>query len=337
MREIYPNVILTYDNSFHSIKFYKSLRFSTHCNYIFNDFPVKYRNFNSPHVKFDVKSNSYDLKIFFRDKRFYFNDFSSFTSYEKIFKTTSHKCNSFLKFIKSCEFIKNANGCFEYLCSLDNNGFPIHHKIDFNSLLVILKIKNIFPSLAKTLTFNFNYKNNALIEVTIEINKVNDSWELYRLFGINVPLLLIQVFLGRNISTLFFIDRKDVIDVTGTFKINVLNKNTYWFDLDETLICQNQPVKDIIKLLLSLISNGFKVSIITRHENNDIHKTLKSIDLDPQVFEDIIHVKSNELKSSYIGYNDFFIDNEFPQRLDVRTRSHSLVLDLDQLDFIQEL
>jgi len=337
LRERYPEVLLFYDSSFASIMFYKSLRFSTHCNYNFNDFPIKYRNFYSPHVKFDVKSNNCDLKIIFRNKHFYFNDFPSFTSQKKVFKTTSLNSNSYFKFVKSCDFIKNANGCFEYLCSLDNYGFPIHHKIDFNSLLVNLKIENNFPTFVKTLTFSFIYKNDSLNEVILEENKVNDSWDLYRLFGINVPLLLIQVFLGRNISTLFFIDRKDVIDVNGTIKINVLNKNTYWFDLDETLICQKQPVKDVVNLLLFLISNDLKVSIVTRHEKNNIEKTLKNIDLDPLIFEDIIYVKSNELKSSYIGSNDFFIDNEFPQRLDVRTRSQSLVLDLDQLDFIHGL
>ena len=178
MRERYPEVLLFYDSSFASIMFYKSLRFSTHCNYNFNDFPIKYRNFYSPHVKFDVKSNNCDLKIIFRNKHFYFDDFPSFTCQKKVFKTTSLNSNSYFKFVKSCDFIKNANGCFEYLCSLDNNGFPIHHKIDFDSLLVNLKIENNFLINSFITEFDQNYDIIRNIK-SEKIDILNNEWLIY--------------------------------------------------------------------------------------------------------------------------------------------------------------
>ena len=51
----------------------------------------------------------------------------------------------------------------------------------------------------------------------------------------------------------------------------------------------------------------------------------------------MIYVKPTKLKSEFIKGSSIFIDNEFPQRLDVSLNCHIPSLDLDQTDFIAEV
>ena len=52
-------------------------------------------------------------------------------------------------------------------------------------------------------------------------------------------------------------------------------------------------------------------------------------------FEHIYIVSDHELKSKYIPHESIFVDNEFPQRLDVRKNTNSTVLDLDILNRVE--
>ena len=170
----------------------------------------------------------------------------------------------------------------------------------------------------------------------LRINHASYSWNIYRSIGINLPLLLIQVKLGRSISTLPMVNKEDlsIIDHEN-IKYNLSKKKEFWFDLDETLICRNIPVFQMINLVKTLSIKGKKVSLITRHEL-DISKTLSLIKLSINNFNNVIKINPDQHKSRYLHKNDVFIDNEYPQRLDVRKNSGAMVLDLDQIDFIDQ-
>jgi hypothetical protein len=75
------------------------------------------------------------------------------------------------------------------------------------------------------------------------------------------------------------------------------------------------------------------VELLTRHTFN-ISETLKGIGLCEQDFDLIKKVGISERKSEFMREGSILIDNEFPQRRDVRVNSNCNVLDLDQIDFL---
>ena len=85
---------------------------------------------------------------------------------------------------------------------------------------------------------------------------------------------------------------------------------------------------------MTLIKAKFPVKLITRHRLS-ISKTLNKIGLNTNLFNEIVRVSQDEKKSSFITGKSLFIDNEFPERLDVLQNCKIPVIDLDQIDFFK--
>ena len=73
--------------------------------------------------------------------------------------------------------------------------------------------------------------------------------------------------------------------------------------------------------------------MITRNDGAIIN-LLNDADIDHTLFEKKIYVPPTLKKSLYVSNRDVFIDNEFPQRYDVRKVTNAFAMDLDQIDYI---
>lgn len=339
MRIRYPNVLLNGDYGNASLQFYNGLRFSNHCEYKFNGFNKDKCTFQFPHIS-EAKKDSYNYAdyIFNIQNNYYSTGkIENFYSYNFIesFVTEEFDLKE-INNLKQIDYIRQNNGKFEYVCSLTKKNFPFHKKLPIEFFLKYCNhdIEKNFQQIHSICVDLYDLKEFNKICFNLKINHVSYAWNIYRSIGINLPLLLIQVKLGRTISTLPMVDEENlsIIDVTN-IKYNLSKKKEFWFDLDETLICRNMPVFQMINLLKILLKKGKKVSLLTRHDKN-ISSTLTLIKLSIKNFNNVIKVEPREHKSTYVGKSDVFIDNEYPQRLDVRKNSGAMALDLDQIDFI---
>lgn len=155
------------------------------------------------------------------------------------------------------------------------------------------------------------------------------SMRAAQLIGINVPLILVQDLLKRDIKTKTMVDDENLDFAKRTI---LLTSKKIVFDLDETIIWNGKLVPETMKILRKAKKQGVDVALVTRHKG-DIGKTLQNVGLKWQHFDEIIQVDGRKKKSSFIKAPVVFIDNEFPERFDVRENTGSLVLNLDVLKY----
>ena len=236
-------------------------------------------------------------------------------------------------------FLKSHDEKFIFLGGLEKKNGEVLSLIDYRMHKEITIYKKITA----------DSKNNNLLN--LYINKINgnircstntscnnfSSFELLRSVGINVPLILVQNMLGRNIVTNYFVDKEKIFydELNNSISIDYSTSRIY-IDLDETLIWShvNMPIIEMVNFLNNLYHNKFLITLVTRHKKS-IPKTLRSVSIDINIFDDIIFILSSQAKSQFIENDGIFIDNEFPERLDVRTKKNITVLDLDQIDFLR--
>lgn len=161
-----------------------------------------------------------------------------------------------------------------------------------------------------------------------------DALRNLRLRGFNIPLSVVQALMGRKQVFPTFINENVV--VAGNLKFR--GKSIY-FDLDETLVMFEKPVELTIDFLNDCYVKGYSCYLITRHIY-DISNTLKSIGVDKDYFKRIYKVNMKEKKGEVLlslgcTKDDLFIDNEFPERLEVRKRTGCNVIDVNQIEFVE--
>jgi len=77
--------------------------------------------------------------------------------------------------------------------------------------------------------------------------------------------------------------------------------------------------------------------LITRHEDTfkeRIEDSFKRLSISKELFDEILELKWNEMKSDYIvnRSNSIFIDNSFKERKEVRNRCGIPVFDVSNVD-----
>lgn len=162
--------------------------------------------------------------------------------------------------------------------------------------------------------------------------RVAGSMVAQRAKGINLPLMTIQDFLNRDLTTLpndciQLIDRK----ISTRAELNFDYEHVY-IDLDETLIIDGKAVPMVLAFVYQSITEGKKVKLITRHAG-DIQKTLTKAKICHELFDEIIHITDGSKKSKFITEKSIFIDNHFPERLDIALNTKIPTLDVDTLEF----
>jgi hypothetical protein len=153
-----------------------------------------------------------------------------------------------------------------------------------------------------------------------------------RTIGINLPLMTVQDYLDRKLITLpneqpRIIERR----ITTRAELDFNFENIY-IDLDETLIIGGHAVPMVLAFVYQSISTGKKIRLITRHAG-DVATTLQRAKICIEIFDEIIHITDGSPKSQYITPHSIFIDNHFPERLDVALNCKIPVLDVDTLEF----
>ncbi|WP_052285262.1 ATP-grasp domain-containing protein [Kluyvera genomosp. 1] len=177
-------------------------------------------------------------------------------------------------------------------------------------------------------------KNNDGFWKLLEIScRVAGTMVAQRAHGINLPLLAIQDYKGRNISCIEnpFLNKVERRIVTkGILEYEFDN---IYVDLDDTLILSQGVCADVISLIYQAKNDAKNIILITRHEQ-DVTDTLRKYHIAQNLFDEIIHLKSNESKADYIKDKSIFIDNFFNERQDVFNRLSIPCFDTDSVSFL---
>lgn len=160
--------------------------------------------------------------------------------------------------------------------------------------------------------------------------------KIYRSYGINIPLMLIQDYLGRKLKVInneSFLNNKLINGRLIEIEF-LINTKSIYVDLDGTLISKNNNVNaEVLALIYKMNSIGLDIYLITRHKINPII-TLEINKIEPSVFKEIIHITNRDLKSYYISDFSILIDNEFPERHDAFENKKILSIDVDFVNLI---
>jgi hypothetical protein len=101
------------------------------------------------------------------------------------------------------------------------------------------------------------------------------------------------------------------------------------------LILDNQINLQVIKLLFQCINQSKKIILLTRHRE-DLNETLTKYRL-LGLFDEIIHLRYGEKKSSYICQADaIFLDDSFAERMDVLKHCNIPTFDCSMIELLTE-
>jgi hypothetical protein len=154
-----------------------------------------------------------------------------------------------------------------------------------------------------------------------------------RAAGVNLPLLAVQDYLGRDLQLLpeprmrlleRRLENRAVLDYAF---------DTCYLDLDDTLVCAGLANPQAMRLAYRLLQLGKRLVLLTRHRD-DPAATLEAARIPAALFERIVHLRHGEPKSDHITGPAIFVDNHFPERLEVSRRHGIPVFDVDAMDLL---
>jgi len=171
--------------------------------------------------------------------------------------------------------------------------------------------------------------NWKLLEVAC---RIAGTMAAQRARGINLPLMTVQDFLGRDLATLpephvRLIDRR----IATAAKLDYEYDDVF-VDLDDTLIIDGHVSPNVITFLYQQKAKDKRIILITRHKH-DCAETLDRVFLPRRLFDEIVHITDDSPKSAHMTVRSIFIDNHFPERLSVSKALGIPVLDVDMLEF----
>lgn len=151
--------------------------------------------------------------------------------------------------------------------------------------------------------------------------------------GINLPLMAIQDYLGRDLIALPEL-RVRLIDRSIATRAELdYPFDTVFVDLDDTLIIDGQVVPVVVQFLYQMRNEGRHIILISRHAFN-CAETLDRLCVSTRLFDEVIHITDGRPKSDYMKEGSIFIDNHFPERLAVSRTLGIPVFDVDMLEFL---
>ena len=105
-----------------------------------------------------------------------------------------------------------------------------------------------------------------------------------------------------------------------------------FLDLDDTIIYENIVNTDIFKFLYQAKNQNKKIILISKHEK-EITKTLDDYCISPKLFDEILHLKKFDKKSSFIKEkNAIFIDDSYAERKDISDNCSIPVFSTDAIE-----
>jgi len=154
-----------------------------------------------------------------------------------------------------------------------------------------------------------------------------------RAAGVNLPLLAVQDFLGRDLEVLAEPRLRVLERRLEPHAVLDYDFDTCYFDLDDTLIRDGRANPAAMRLAYRLLELGKRLVLLTRH-TGDLQRTLAAARIAPGLFDQIVHLREGEPKSTAIRAPALFIDNHYPERREVSRRHGIPVFDVDALDLL---
>ncbi len=163
--------------------------------------------------------------------------------------------------------------------------------------------------------------------------RLSSSSVAQRVAGINLPLMAVQDFMRRDLKVLD--DARITLIERRLTSVAVLDYafDTAYLDFDDTLICDGRANPQAMRFVYRLLEMGKRLVLVTRHEG-EVRATLAGARIAAELFDEIIHLRFGEPKSSAIQGAAIFIDNHFPERLEVSRNCGIPVFDVDALELL---
>lgn len=164
--------------------------------------------------------------------------------------------------------------------------------------------------------------------------RLSSSSVQQRAAGINLALMAVQDFMGRDLTTLEDSRVSRVERRLATSLVLDYEFDTACFDLDDTLLLGDGMANPAaMRLAYRLLQLGKRLVLLTRHPVDPL-PALKAAHIPATLFERIVHLSQGEPKSHHIPLRAIFIDNHFPERLEVSRSLGIPVFDMDALDLL---
>ena len=205
-------------------------------------------------------------------------------------------------------------------------------------------IQNEFKPIAQTISKELGMKGIWFFQM-----KRNDSGELYlmeiagrvsgsmALFrGIGVNFIAMELFrrMGNDVNLLTNSSQNILLERAFSTNLRLdISYDEVYCDLDDCLILGDKVNTKLLEFLYQSIHKGKRITLITKHQK-DPKITLNEFKIG-DIFDEIIHLNSDELKSNHIkNNNSIFIDDSYKERLDVKSNNKIDVFSPDMIELI---
>jgi hypothetical protein len=153
---------------------------------------------------------------------------------------------------------------------------------------------------------------------------------LQRAAGVNLPLLAVQDYLQRSLQVLAEPRMSLLERRLESLAVLDYDFDTCYIDLDDTLVCGGYANPQAMHFAYRLLQLDKSLVLLTRHPG-DVAQTLASACIPESMFKSIVHLCNGEPKSTFIKGPALFVDNHFPERLEVSRRHGIPVFDVDAM------
>lgn len=169
-----------------------------------------------------------------------------------------------------------------------------------------------------------------LLEVSC---RLSSSSVVQRAAGVNLPLMAVQDCMERD-QIVLDEPRMTLLERRLSSHAELAHDfDTAYLDFDDTLVCDGRANPQAMRFAYRLLEMGKRLILLTRHAGN-LEAALAEARITASLFDEIIHLRAGEPKSSAIEGAAIFIDNHFPERLDVARNRGIPVFDVDALELL---
>ena len=170
-----------------------------------------------------------------------------------------------------------------------------------------------------------------LLEIS---SRVGGAMVAQRARGINLPpLMAVHDYLGRDVTTLP-LPQINLVERNISTRARVdFEYDAVFVDLDDTLICDGHANTVVLAFLYQSLRERKRLVLLTRHAR-DVAATLAEARIAASLFDEIVHLQPGASKADYVTNRAIFIDNHFPERLEVARRKGVPVFDVDAVEFL---
>lgn len=180
----------------------------------------------------------------------------------------------------------------------------------------------------------FQMKENTYGEpILLEVaTRLGGSSSYFRAKGVNFALLSAFDAFDAPVDIItndYFVELDRAL--SNKYKLSI-NYSSVYVDFDDCIIVNNSVNINLINFLFQCLNEGIRIILITRHSGH-LNKALEKFRLS-NIFDEIIHIVNNDLKSDYIdkSLNPIFIDDSYAERKDVKSNLGIYVFSPDMVE-----